>query len=45
MKTQVRGIQAWQGKSSASLAEKKFSFGEQSPNLPEWQRDELTRHS
>jgi hypothetical protein len=30
-----KGIQAWQGKSSASLAEKKFSFGEQSPNLPQ----------
>jgi hypothetical protein len=39
-----KGLQAWQGKSSASPAESKLSFGEESPNLPQWQREELSRH-
>jgi hypothetical protein len=39
-----KGLQAWQGTPSADFVEKKFSFGEESPNLPQWQQNELARH-
>jgi len=39
-----KGVQAWKAAPSASPAEKKLSFGEQSPNLPQWQREKLEEH-
>ncbi len=39
-----KGIQAWNATPSAGPPEKKLSFGEQSPNLPQWQRQKLEEH-
>jgi hypothetical protein len=39
-----KGAQAWEASPSASPPEKKLSFGEQSPNLPQWQREKLEEH-
>jgi hypothetical protein len=38
-----KGRQAWEG-APAKNAIKQFSFGHQSPNLPQWQQTELAQH-
>jgi hypothetical protein len=39
-----RGRETWEGKPPPGAPEKKLSFGQQSPNLPQWQQEKLAAH-